>query len=414
MFKNYLVTAYKVLLRRKFFSFVNLFGIAITLAVLTVIVTMLQNYVKPIGAESRSPHFLAVRNVRLTNEERTSSSTWNAGYRFLERHVLNLETPDMIGFYSSGSEGTVFIDGTKLSPTVVRTDANFWKILDYEFISGRPIQADDETEGRTVAVLNESMQSEIFGDQDAVGRRFTLNGRPFEVVGVVEDEPEMRMHSSGEIWVPHSSTADQNYRNEWIGGFTALLYAEDPNRLPIIRDEFVDGLAYFEYDDPEQYQRVESTADTKFEMLVRDFMNSRFEEDSKAGLFLLAMFGAMIAFMFLPTINLINLNISRILERASEIGVRKAFGAPTTALVAQFLVENLVLSLLGGVIGFFLGVAFLNLIEASGLIAYANFEIDLVVFGAALFMMIIFGLISGVYPALKMARMHPVAALRRA
>ena len=413
MFKNYLITAYKVLLRRKFFSFVNLFGIAITLAVLTVVVTMMQNYIKPIGAEARSDHFLAVRNVRMANTERTSSSSWNAGYRFLEEHVLGLETPDLIGFYSSASEGTVFREGVKLSPGVVRTDANFWKILDYQFVAGRPIDAEDEASGSTVAVLNESMQAKIFGGAEATGHRFILNGRTFEVIGVVRDEPEMRMHSSGEIWIPHSASADQSYRTEWIGSFTALLYADDPARLPMIRQEFLDGLAYFQHDDPEQFQIVESTADTKFEMLVRDFLDRSFEEDSGAGLFVLALLGAMIAFMFLPTINLINLNVSRILERASEIGVRKAFGAPTRALVAQFLVENLVLSVIGGLIGFVLGVLALHLIEASGLIAYAAFEIDLVIFAAAFLMMIIFGLISGVYPAFKMARMHPVSALRR-
>src|SRR5256885_1583041 len=56
-------------------------------------------------------------------------------------------------------------------------------------------------------------------------------------------------------------------------------------------------------------------------------------------------------FMALPTLNLVNLNVSRILERASEIGVRKAFGASSRALLGQFLVENVVLTLIGGALG---------------------------------------------------------------
>ena len=56
--------------------------------------------------------------------------------------------------------------------------------------------------------------------------------------------------------------------------------------------------------------------------------------------------------MLLPTVNLININVSRIMERASEIGVRKAFGASSRTLVGQFIVENLILTLVGGAVGF--------------------------------------------------------------
>lgn len=413
MFRNYLVTAYKVLLRRKFFSFVNLFGIAITLAVLTVVITLLQNYVKPVGAERNSDHFVAVRNLQLTNEERSSTWSWNLGYRFMERHVFTLETPDLIGFYHSPAEGTVFVDGEKLTPSVVMTDANFWRILDYDFLAGGPIAEDDVASGRTVAVINEAMEAEIFAGQPAVGQPLTLNGRRFEVIGVVANEPEMRLHSFGEIWVPHTTAPNDAYRQEWISGFTALLYVDDPARLPAVQDEFFDGLKTFRYDDPERFQVAQASADTKFGMLVRDFLNRRYERDSKAHLFVLALVGAMVAFMFLPSINLINLNVSRILERASEIGVRKAFGASTRALVGQFLVENLVLSLIGGLIGFLLGILALDLVEASGLMAYADFVIDVPVFLGALGLMVLFGVISGVYPAFKMARMHPVNALKR-
>ena len=63
--------------------------------------------------------------------------------------------------------------------------------------------------------------------------------------------------------------------------------------------------------------------------------------------------------MLLPTVNLVNINLSRILDRASEIGVRKAFGASSRTLVGQFVVENLVLTLIGGAIGLLLAAAVL-------------------------------------------------------
>ena len=72
------------------------------------------------------------------------------------------------------------------------------------------------------------------------------------------------------------------------------------------------------------------------------------------GFLTMVLAGAALMFMALPAINLVNLNVSRIMERASEIGVRKAFGASSRTLVVQFVVENLALTVIGGLIGFLL------------------------------------------------------------
>jgi putative ABC transport system permease protein len=117
-------------------------------------------------------------------------------------------------------------------------------------------------------------------------------------------------------------------------------------------------------------------------------------------------------FVTLPTVNLVNVNISRILERASEIGVRKAFGAPTRTLVAQFVVENVFLTLAGGAIGLVLSALVLRALNQSGFVAHSAFGVNLRVFGYATVIAIAFGLISGVYPAWRMARLHPVDALK--
>jgi len=117
-------------------------------------------------------------------------------------------------------------------------------------------------------------------------------------------------------------------------------------------------------------------------------------------------------FLLLPTVNLVNLNVSRIMERASEIGVRKAFGASSRTLIGQFVVENLVLTLIGGLVGFVLSAVVLAAITSSGLLPYARLHINVRVFLYGIGLSVLFGLISGVYPAWRMSRLHPVAALR--
>ena len=120
----------------------------------------------------------------------------------------------------------------------------------------------------------------------------------------------------------------------------------------------------------------------------------------------------MILFMLLPTINLININVSRILERSSEIGIRKAFGASSRTLVGQFIVENLILTAIGGAIGFVGAILVLSTISSSGLIPYVWFEVNLRIFTYGMALILFFGVFSGVYPAWKMSRLNPVDALR--
>jgi putative ABC transport system permease protein len=118
--------------------------------------------------------------------------------------------------------------------------------------------------------------------------------------------------------------------------------------------------------------------------------------------------------MLLPAVNLINLNTSRIMERASEIGVRKAFGASSRTLVGQFVIENLVLTLVGAAIGFVVSAMALGAINGSGWIQYAELSLNYRIFGWGAALAVVFGLLSGVYPAWRMSRLHPVQALKGA
>src|SRR5262249_17750471 len=117
-------------------------------------------------------------------------------------------------------------------------------------------------------------------------------------------------------------------------------------------------------------------------------------------------------FMALPAINLVNLNLSRILERSAEIGVRKAFGASVRTLLLQFVVESLVLSLLGGAIALALSVFVLQALDAAAVIPYTHLTLNLRVLGWGVVFATAFGVLSGIYPAWRMSRLHPVAALR--
>jgi putative ABC transport system permease protein len=122
----------------------------------------------------------------------------------------------------------------------------------------------------------------------------------------------------------------------------------------------------------------------------------------------------MLLFMLLPALNLVNLNAGRILERRAEIGVRKAFGATSAQLAGQFVVENILLCVAGGLLALAATAGVLALIENANLIPYLKLNMNLAVFGYGLLIATVFGLLSGVLPAWRMSRLDPVHALKGA
>jgi putative ABC transport system permease protein len=267
-----------------------------------------------------------------------------------------------------------------------------------------------ERNGSQVAVVSRATCQKFFGDGPCLGKMLEAGGIHYRVVGVVEDVPIYRMAAAGDIWVPVSTNRDPNYRVQLRGDFNGILLAKSRDDFDTIRDAFQSRLAGVEITD-EYYDRIRGVPMTRLQELARQQVYS--EPESPATTHLLLMVGIMaLLFMLLPTINLINLNVSRIFERSSEIGVRKAFGASSATLVGQFVFENIVLCLIGGGLGLMGAVFLLRLINDSGFVPYAAFGLNWRVFIYAMGLALFFGGLSGVYPAWRMARLNPVAALR--
>nr|MBC8278999.1 FtsX-like permease family protein [FCB group bacterium] len=291
------------------------------------------------------------------------------------------------------------------------TDAEFWEIMDFKFLEGKPFNAGDVENVNRVAVINEDTRKKYFDGEPAVGKMIEADGRSFRVVGVVENVPILRIMPYSDIWVPITSSKDDIKAQTLLGGFPgyfALILAKDRSDFPAIKAELKKNIDQFDFMD-NRYDKIVVNAETYPEFLSRVFRLA--EESSMTALYLLVSI-LLIIFMLLPAVNLVNINVSRIIERTSEIGVRKAFGASSMTLVGQFIVENIILTLIGGVLGLIFTAVVLGIFNQAGLIEFAHFEINHRIFLISLFVCLFFGLFSGVYPAFRMSRLHPAAALK--
>ncbi|MBX0290070.1 ABC transporter permease [Hymenobacter sp. HSC-4F20] len=410
MLLSYLKIAWKVLLRRKFFTFISLFGISLTLMMMVVMYALFDHAVGPAQPELRTDRLLFINRMVLSGPNSQNSSS--VGYDFLNRHARTLRTPEKIAVSEAYPiNATLYVGKLVVKADRRYTDANYWSVLDFDFVAGRPYNAAEVRDAAKVLVLNETVARRCFGTAAAVGRVMQLEGQRYQVLGVVRDVSTSRELTYAECWLPVTTTTADLRDPNYLGDFQAILLARRAADVPSIQAEYQQMLRRLPIPDPEQHKEIKSYART----LLAHYMaahNNNAGADGDATRFWRQWVGLGLLFMLLPALNLININVSRTLERAAEIGVRKAFGATTSMLVRQFLLENLLLTLLGGLLGLGLAAAVLYLVNESHFIPYAHLGLNARVFAVGLLLALLFGLLSGAYPAYKMSKLPASQALK--
>ena len=412
MILSYLKIAWKVLLRRKFFTAISLFGISFTLMILLVVYAMFDFTVGPHRPELRVDRLLFINRMQLLYKEGGQSNS-SVGYAFLDRYVRTLHTPEKVSI-SDANWGTMvaYVGQQVLKFDLKTTDAVFWQVLDFDFVEGRPYNVAEVTAAAHVVVITEATSRRYFGTATGVlGRKMVLEAVPYRVVGVVRDVPIARSNTYAELWTPVTTSTDNLRNPDYMGGYQAILLARSAADVQRVKDEYQQVIARVPLPDPKIFSKVNSYAQTLLASLTARFTSDAGAEGG-VGRFAQLMLGMALLFTLLPALNLMNINVSRTLERSAEIGVRKAFGATAGTLVGQFLLENIFLTLLGGVLGLGLAAGVLALLNESHFLPYSTYALNRRVLAVALGMVVFFGVLSGVYPAYKMSKLQAVKALK--
>ncbi len=441
MWSNYFKTAIKVLGRRKFFTFVSLFGISFTLMIIMLVTAFLQAQFgknPPLANRDRlvfnnQVALKLIKNDTLlqidsalvdgvmtydtteTQMDRQSSvSISSGGFSFLKTNLTDLPSAERYSIFSVYNSFDVFLNTNKLTLSATYTDGYYWDIFRFDFAEGRPYTQQAVEQQTQQVVMSQRCAQQYFGRKSGLlGETLTLEGKQFALVGVVKDVKGSQDYASADIFLPYthmpaSTLADE----EMTGNFWMAFLAEKPADRESIVQEIHHVAEHFQMPNPEAYNQLELRPVTFLQWEAWTLFFNDDPEDSPR-LLLLILGGGLLLFILLPTLNLININVSRILERSAEIGVRKAFGAHTNAILTQFVFENVILTLIGGLIGFALAILLIQSINNSQIIGNTTLAFNLPVFGYSLLACILFGILSGLLPAWRMSRLQIVNALKQ-
>lgn len=413
MLSNYIKIAWKVLLRHPFYTFITLFGISLTLTVLMVITSFLDHLFGSHYPETKRNKTLYIGMVIQTDSARTSISSGPATFSFLNKYAKSLKTPDKVTIFSNFSFSNTYVNGKRIKLNTKYTDAEFWDVTDFKFLEGKPYNDQNIRNGDHVAVITDALKDQYFekGDENVVGKNIEIENINYKVIGVVKGSPPTRVYTYSDIYFPYTAPKS-NYENKGIRGrYIALLLGKKESDLDEMESEFDSGIARIpksEIADVKRFPVLIIKADRYFD----HFLNSLARDETQKIFFYSIVGLVLLMLMGLPAINLVNVNVSRILERASEIGVRKAFGAPSKALLWQFIIENVFITLIGGVFALIFSFGIVQMINSSGWIAYADLTINFTVFLISILVCLFFGLLSGVLPAFRMSKLKIVDALK--
>jgi putative ABC transport system permease protein len=407
MLKNYLKIALAVLRRRKFFTFISLFGISFTLTILLVLTAFIDKVVGDTYPDAKRDRSLYITTIEETNNTGGMSSGALSFY-FLDHYAGSLKTPVKVGISSRFNGTNTYINNKKIAVNYKYTNAAYWDIMEYDFLEGKPFTKQQTDNADKVAVISEDMKNEYFGDVPSViGKYIEADNVKYRVIGVVKNEPITSYMTYSDIYLPYTVSKTDYKDKSYHGSYLGVLLAASSADVPKMQQEYEQMMHRVPLED-KQYTRQVSHA----EPYIAAYVNTGNEKQSGVILVLTVIVVFVFIFMLLPTLNLVNINITRIMERSSEIGVRKAFGASSRTLVYQFIVENIILTLMGGAIGLVLSFIVIQIINSANLIAHLELSINFMVLFVGLLICLIFGLLSGVYPAWRMSKLNVVTALK--
>ncbi len=308
--------------------------------------------------------------------------------------LVKMLTPDV-----SEYGATVKFKNRHTNPSVLVSAGNeFWALVNgYNLKEGRFITRDDVKSTRDVCILGMDVVDKLFPFEDPIGKRVLVNGHKMRVLGIFEEKGKFFGFSSDNVVFMPVTTFFKYFGSHRSIGISLL--AERPELIAPAIDE-VTGIL-------RSVRKVPPGKPNDFEIVTRESLMETWGRISGY----ISIVATAIAAMSLIVggIGIMNIMLVSVTERTREIGIRKALGAKRRDILWQFIVEAVILSEVGGILGVILGVFGGKLL---GLVLKLPSAVPVWAVLVGIGFSSLVGLFFGIFPASKAARLHPIEALR--
>lgn len=373
MIKLYLKQAWELMKQNRLFSTLYIAGTGLAIA-MTMIMAIV-HYVKiaPVYPETNRMRTLYLTNSSFKDIQENGMVNWAFSLQAVREWFYPLKTVEAVtATYSSYEVGNYVQPedgGGEFRVAVKWTDPAFFRVYPFRFLEGMPFADADLSSGIRSAVITEEMARRLFGQKSGVvGRTFQMDFIECRVAGVIQSASYLTPKSFAQVYLPYSCMSGydrKEYGMNYVGAYQLTFLLPPGGRVADLRAEIQEIIHKFNSSQTRYVLNIWNQPTNHLVCVFQDFPgNQNFSWGSILRHYLLIL----MVLLLVPALNLSGMISGRMEARLPEMGVRKSFGATRMGLLTQVMWENLLLTLIGGMLGLIL--AWLALFVARDWVFY--------------------------------------------